>query len=480
MKIITCFVSCVVLASSVRGAQVLTLSDFLSQVKEKHLGYQASQLVSQGAMERSQEGELLTSPQLFSNVSYLDDQKPTNNPAFLGRRTVYENYTLGVAQQTSFGLSARLSYKVTRTELFGVNSAFVPLPKFYDVVPQLELTQSLWRNGLGSETRATSRVVEAQAKAISLAESLKSKLILAEAEGAYWRLAIARQLVTVAQTGVERAKKIQEWSKRRASLALADKSEALQAEAGLQGKQLELQLALDEEREAVKKFNSLRGLDSEKCEQTFEPVSPEKIAELKPIERQGKREDVLAADEMRKAAQAASQLGKEKNAPSLDLISSYGLNGRDASLSKGISDATKTAQSTLALGVKFTAPLDLGTLTSDRAGYLKEEKGAELNYQRKLFEEELEWNELNVRFNEAQRRLKMAQSIEKVQEQKLENERSRLKTGRSVLYQVVLFEQDYANSQVMTLKTELQILALMAQMKTYMNPTGPKIPGEKL
>jgi hypothetical protein len=159
MKIITCFVSCVVLASSVRGAQVLTLSDFLSQVKEKHLGYQASQLVSQGAMERSQEGELLTSPQLFSNVSYLDDQKPTNNPAFLGRRTVYENYTLGVAQQTSFGLSARLSYKVTRTELFGVNSAFVPLPKFYDVVPQLELTQSLWRNGLGSETRATSRVV---------------------------------------------------------------------------------------------------------------------------------------------------------------------------------------------------------------------------------------------------------------------------------------------------------------------------------
>ena len=67
----------------------------------------------------------------------------------------------------------------------------------------------------------------------------------------------------------------------------------------------------------------------------------------------------------------------------------------------------------------------------------------------------------------------MALEIEKVQKSKLENERARLKTGRSVLYQVVLFEQDYANSQVMTLKTELQILALLAQMKTYLPATNP-------
>jgi hypothetical protein len=65
----------------------------------------------------------------------------------------------------------------------------------------------------------------------------------------------------------------------------------------------------------------------------------------------------------------------------------------------------------------------------------------------------------------------MAKEMEKVQQQKLENERARLKKGRSVLYQVVQFEQDYANSQILTLKTELQILALSAQMKTYI-PTG--------
>jgi len=450
------------------GAETLTLKNYLDQVKEKHLGYQATQLVSQGAMERAEEGRLLTSPQLFSNVNYLDDRRPTNNPSFLGNRTVFEKYSVGLMEQTGFGLSAKLSYNITRTELFGVNTTFVPLPQFYDTVPSVELNQSLWRNGFGSETRATQRVAEAQARATSLAESLKAKLILAEAETAYWRLSIARELVDVAKNGVERAKKIQEWSARRASLALADKSDALQSEAGFQAKQLELQMALDEQREATKRFNSLKGEDSEQLSSFLEKVETDTLVNLSAFDKKGKREDVLAADEARKVAQAAAELGREKNAPTVDVFTSYSLNGRDSALSKSISDASRTNQNTLAVGLKVLAPLDLGTVVNNRAGYIKEEKGAELNYQRKLFEEQIEWNELVTRLNENKRRLQMAKEIEKVQKQKLDNERNRLKTGRSVLYQVVLFEQDYANSQVMKLKTELQILALMAQMKTYL------------
>lgn len=477
MRLLMVTIVCLHLVSFGLGADGLPLKDYLAQVKEKHLGYQATQLVKEGATERVQEGTLLTSPSLFSNISYLDDRKPTNNPSFLGNRTVFENYTIGVAQQTRFGLSAKLSYNITRTELFGVNTAFVPLPNFYNVVPSLELSQSLWRNGFGSETRSTQQVIESQSKAISLTESLKAKAILAEAETAYWRLAIAREVVEVAKSGVERAKKIQEWSARRASLALADKSDALQSEAGLQAKQLELQMAIDELREATKKFNSLRGEDSEAMNSGLEKVEANQLIALPPIQKRGKREDVLAADEARKAAQAAAQLGREKNSPSVDVFSTYSLNGRDSALSKSVADASRTNQNTFAIGLKVMAPLDLGTVVNDRAAYLKEERGAELNYQRKVFEDEMEWNELVTRLNENKRRLQMAQEIEKIQKQKLEHERNRLKTGRSVLYQVVLFEQDYANSQVMKLKTELQILALLAQMKTYL-PVEEK-PGEK-
>ena len=83
----------------------------------------------------------------------------------------------------------------------------------------------------------------------------------------------------------------------------------------------------------------------------------------------------------------------------------------------------------------------------------------------------MEGNELNLKVSEAKRRLGLAKEIEKTQQKKLENERARMKMGRSVLYQVVLFEQDYANSQLLTLKTELQILAFLSQMKTYL-PLG--------
>jgi outer membrane protein TolC len=474
MRFLPFFIGFCFISSFSLSADGLTLESYLSQVKQKHSGFQASSLTSQGALERSAEASLLVTPSLFSQLQYSDDQKPTVNPDFFGSRTVFQNYTLGVAEQTKFGLSAKLSYNITRTELFGVNDAFVPVPKFYTASPMLELSQALWKNGLGSEVRAQTKMIEAQAKAISLGETLKAKSVLAEAESAYWRLAIAHQLVAVAKDGVERAKKIREWSSRRASLALADKSDALQAEAGFEGKQLELQMALDEERDAAQQFNSMRGMESETATETLDAVGPDKLAELNAPARQGEREDVLAAEEGRKAAQAATELGRDKNSPTLDLVSSYSLNGRDTALGQSVSDASKTGQSTFTVGVKFSTSLDFGTLSSDRAGYLKEEKGAELNYQRKLFEDKVQWGSLVAKFAEAKRRLQMAQTMEKVQQDKLENERARLKTGRSVLYQVLQFEQDYANSQALTLKTELQLLALQAQMKTYL-PLGDKL-----
>ena len=97
MRILAFLSGILVVTLNSYGADSLSLKDYLNQVKQKHLGFQASQLISEGAKEREGEASLLTSPNLIANLQYLDDQKPTNNPAFLGNRTVYQNYSLVVA-----------------------------------------------------------------------------------------------------------------------------------------------------------------------------------------------------------------------------------------------------------------------------------------------------------------------------------------------------------------------------------------------
>ena len=69
--------------------------------------------------------------------------------------------------------------------------------------------------------------------------------------------------VEVERDAVDRAQKILDYNSRRAKLGLADRSDALQAEANLQLRALELQTALDQQRSSALLFNAQREVASE-------------------------------------------------------------------------------------------------------------------------------------------------------------------------------------------------------------------------
>ncbi len=56
-------------------ASLLTLEDYLRQVQANHQGFVASQTLGAAAQERSKEGSLIFSPQLFANFQISRDQK---------------------------------------------------------------------------------------------------------------------------------------------------------------------------------------------------------------------------------------------------------------------------------------------------------------------------------------------------------------------------------------------------------------------
>lgn len=448
-------------SSPASGTTSLSLEQYLAEVREGHQAVQASIRSSRGALGRSEEADLVTSPNLFADIRWADDQK--RNPLFGLNRSQTQSYSLGVSQQTGFGLQAKLSYTYANTDL----STAIQSGGYYEARPQLELTQSLWRNGFGSETRATQDLLEAGALATHFAQSFSVKAQLAEAEIAYWALSLTRENVAIQKEALDRAQRIFDWSANRARLQLGDRADTLQAQAALELARLDYQAAQDAARAAARTFNNARGIDTDKVEETVARLDAKMIDQLKAPERAGVRDDVKAAEQQQRASIANAKLSTEKLSPSLDVNALVALNGVTPDSGTAVSESFTTENPTMAVGLRFTAPLDFGSVSRSRAGWRDERAAAELNYQRRVFDQDQEWSELQHRLVEAKKRFELTRELEATQEKKLSYERDRLNRGRTTTFQVLQFEQDYARTQLARLQAQATVLQLIARMKTF-------------
>ncbi len=378
---------------------------------------------------------------------------------------------IGFQKQTAFGLAGKLKYDLVYNSLSGLppTPGFGTNASYYTGTPTLELTQSLWRNGFGSEIRSLRAAVENAQKASHYASRFEGRAILAQAEGAYWKLSLIREAISVRRDSVTRAQRLRDWNQRRVSLDLADKADLLQAEAGLRYRELELRAVLDEERSLSRQFNSLRGIQSDSVpDRLSEPGNRllDRPADLsdRPVDA---REDLVAAAHGRTAAQANARANAEKTKPTLELFGSVSLNSLERSRNDAISQSLKTEKPTLVAGLALSVPLDFGTRSGLRSGYALAAESAEASFERKKFELTQQWEDLNKKYDEAWKRLEIAREMEKIQEQKLAYERERLFRGKTVTFQVLQFEEDYAQSQLARIQSEGEILGLIANLKLF-------------
>ncbi|MEQ1877770.1 MAG: TolC family protein [Bdellovibrionia bacterium] len=446
-----------------KGA-ALPLDSYLEQVKTKNTGYTGAEEKAHGAKVRVSEGSILTTPRLFANGQWVNNENQTTNPNFTGVKTLQSAYTLGLESQTSFGLSGKLYYGLTHTELAGANPAFVPYTNYYEAKPVLELNQSLWKNGFGREVRATREAIEAGARAVYYLETFTSKAMLAEAEATYWRLSMAREFLDLQDDSLKRGSRLRDWSSRRVKTQLADRSDLLQAEAGLGLRELERQSAYEEERNAARAFNSLRGVDSDEVPESLTVLS---FDTLKIPELGETRDDVRAYEENMKAANASAKMSAEKNRPVLDVYAQISRNALNIEQSEAMAKATDSAHQGTVVGVKFNMPLDIGSMGEITDGYLQEAKAAELKWERKRFEAEKDKRELKFKAAETKKRLKLAQQFEAAQKDKYFHEKDRHSKGRTTTFLVLQFEQDLALAQLNRLKVQTELLGLISQMKLY-------------
>ncbi|XGC80141.1 TolC family protein [Bdellovibrio bacteriovorus] len=449
-------------------AKATTLQEYLEEVKKENIGYEANETQSEAAALKSREADLLFAPRFFANARIGHDGKEPFGSTFEYDRLNLQNYSLGISQDFNFGLQTKLSYALDRTEIEGATLPAGVGNSFWTATPTLELSLPLWANGFGRTSRANQELSRQQNVAEKFAAEAQTKTLLVEAEAAYWKLVSSQQVVEVQTRAQTQAQNILDYVSRKARMNLGDNADVLQAKAMVEATTYQLQLAKNQEKAARRNFNTYIHKNAEEPVAKLEGFNFESLNNVTvPTQRPGNRSDVLAAEAQSKLAQASAKVVAERNKPNLDLYGSYAFNGRDEELNEAMKNAGQPEKDTAFVGVRLNIPLNFSATSATKAGTLKAEKAAQLTYEQKKFLQEQDWNNLVQQLSEAKENLKLATNIVNAQKAKLENERTRLKQGRTTTYQVLLFEQDFSQSEVNRVQAASLILGLNSQIKLY-------------
>lgn len=442
----------------------LNLETFLTQVKQNHKGYQSSLNLIKAIELRSHEKEIVTSPQLSLSAQTGVDEKPTTQPLFTGTKNSQTLYSVAISQQTSFGLQGKLSYTLTHRNTEGASETMVPIPNYYLGSPTIELSQSLLRNGFGSETRAFIDSIESRNESSKLSEKFKLNLTLVEAEISYYKLLSARSRIQALEEGLSLANKFKRWTTERYVKQLGDQADLIQATAAYESRMIELQMAKSDELSARRNFNLMRGLQSE---EVLELLDPPDLKFVSIVSSFPGRDDLKASEQFKKVQISQARRGYENHRATLEAYGSYGWGGLSTNSSQAVSDSFKSEHPVWGVGIRFIMPLYMSEASLTREGYLQEISISETIYQRKSEEIHKEWYELVEKIGLVQKRLELTKTLESTQKEKLKRERLRLERGRTVTAQVIQFEQDFILTSLNRIATEMELRILTAQLKLY-------------
>lgn len=469
-KIINRCLAVLVVGGLAVPAQALTLDEYLNQVKGESLGYRSFEESAKAATLKARDADLFFTPKLFANAQLLKDGKEPFS-AIMYDRINMENYSLGLSQEFSFGLKATVSYAAEKTEIEGIQSASIPAgfpTTFWYATPKLELSMPLWGNAFGKTERAKQELNRQQSVAERFGSEAQAKGYLTEAEAAFWRLASAQDIVAVQKRALAQAQSILDYVTKKEKMNLGEKADVLQAKAMVEAVSFQVQLAANQEKAARRQFNTYINRQAEEPAPALSGIDYGTLTTVElPKSRPGDRYDLQVAQAQADLAKASANVLAEKNRPTLDVYGSYALNGRSTDLQEAMDRTNMTEHDTTVVGVRLNIPLNIGAAADAKAGALKSAKAADLLYQHKKFTQEQDWENLVQQLGEAKENLRLATGIVNAQKAKLDNERARLKQGRTTTYQVLLFEQDFSQSEVNRVQAAAQILGLQAQIKLY-------------
>jgi outer membrane protein TolC len=441
----------------------LSLEGFLGQIKAQGPGYRSAANAVEGLGKQKAQADLAYSPQLVAHAVRMDDREQQPIPILYGDRTLADDYGVALVKKWKYGgLTTSFDYGWTRSQVDG--SSLAPSTPSYQLRPSASVTLPLWRDFLGRQTRAQMDKMKFEIESAEYSTAYAREGLLFQARNAYWGLQLTRDELVIRKDTLARAVTLVSWSQRRVSMRLADDSEALQARAAKQVRELELEQAQENERNARVAFNRLRGVEGDAVPEVLDTLDlqAESLSFQWPKDAP-KRWDIRSAESKIKSDKAAWVDAKANAWPDFNVFASYTANGLDNTYGGAYQDGSKGRYPTAKVGGAITIPLDVFTAKKAADGYELNYQSSKSSYDDKTLSARQDWLQLKQSLEDVNRRLGMATEIEKIQKAKVEQERHQLSLGRSTQFQVQSYETDYALSRLQRLAVTEQKLAVWAQ-----------------
>ncbi len=446
--------------------KALTLDQYLSAVKAHNPQAHALVDAVQSAEMRSREPEVVDATEFYASYNRFDDKKQTAVPKMMGTETKGDVWRVGFRKETAFGLGADLFFNSQRTVIQDASPAFLAVPDYNESRMELDLRQSLWRNGFGSTTRND---IKAKRAAID-AElyDVRSQLtnFLFDAQNVYWALVSYNQIVKLQEENVDRARKLRDRMSRGEKLRLFDDTDAMQSEAAFESRELELQTSIDERAKLVRQFNTYRGTSGDEAPELTElPVK--EFAATEPASGKMHREDFEALRARARGTVAMADGAVSQIRPQLDLVASVAGNGRDGLTSTSQEWAARGQHPSWSVGFQFSIPIDIGLIWDIKRGYRARSKSGHEMEAMADYNEERVWQDLVKQRKEAYGRYQRAIGVEKIQTDLVRRERQRLSNGRATTFEALNIEQGLALAQIQRVRLELAFLQIHNAIKTF-------------
>lgn len=466
-KVVILLVAMAQVYAPLAQAEELTLTKYVQQVESVGSDLQAAKLNLAGARLALEASELVDGIQFTTQLGHMDDARETMNPGFQGSRTIASQGAVGLKQSSSLGINWAFTQNYNRTSLVGASPLAIPVNEFTDIFPKLELNVPLWKNRGGGALEAQISQVQAQTKIQEVQAEVSYVQKLNEVEATYWNLILQQKLLKIQKENLQRAQKMYSWTGERRKKNLVEESDFAQAQAALMARKIELEMTQTNYKDAVRQFNKLRQNTSETVMETLKDDELNLAALNIKTESLNQRLELEAQRQNIKMQEAAQTIQEQNLKPTLDLNMMGLLFGRDNLSSLAYREMYDAKKYMYQIGIQFNYPLDIGTSSRARDGYrqmIEAQTALEKNIQ---FEEEVNKKKLKDTGLQLSEQIKLSRELAQVQKKKLEIENQKYRNGRSLLFQVLTFEQDFINAQVQQLQLEHQARNFLNQLKFY-------------
>lgn len=453
-------------------AFAMNLQEYLKSVEGQHKSIKAYQANVEAVEDRRTGADLELNPVLTAGVGYLSDKSPLGQFALMNAsETTAKDLKVGLAKKFSSGTAVSITAGASEVENQGalLNPDFA---KFSFGSLGVGLSQSLWKDSFGSGTRLRWQRQDATTAAEVGRFDLGKKLLLVEAEQAYWDYIYLDEYLKIGKASLERAKRIEAWTRRRVNDGISERADLLSAQALVGARQLALISADDDFSAAKRKMRDFLELDDSQVL----PVITGDISSARKLNSmvQGKSGKVMALDAYlaslnSKAMSLVARETEDAYRPDVVLSGSYNTNNfqKDKTISDATAKWTDTDLPTWRVGLNMVYMFDTEVKSSAKAAARKDALAAQLQSERKMLESESAWIELNRRYSEMNKRIETAEEISKLQLAAAKAQADLFNKGRSITANVIKAEEDAADAELMLTRLKSEQRKMEAQGRLF-------------